>query len=134
MARDGEHRECPIVPANIVRLRYGEDEDDVLVVSPTHDTIQMFPNPDYTYLRYFNPEQGELVAVWLGQEVLADLVDEGIPLCIRDCITEQEVELYERHLGKIAANFIDVEEVPEPHLSDAEISYFLEEWGGDVAT
>lgn len=134
--RDGEHRECPIVPANIIRLRYGEDDEDELVVSPTHDTVQMFPDPKYTYLRYFNPQAGELVAVWLQQEVLADLVDAGIPLCIRSEITEQEHELYEQHMGKIAlagvSNCIEVEEhmdeVNAANLTDAEIDFYLDEW------
>lgn len=136
---DGEKKDCPVVEANIIRLRYGEEDDEELVVSPTHDTIQIFPEPKYNYLRYFNPSEGVLVAVWLGHEVLADLVDGGIPSCMRKDITEQEVELYEHHLGKIAivgvSNCIEVEEamdeVNAENLTDAEIYFFLDEWGAN---
>ena len=127
--RDGEHRECPIVPNEIIRLRYGEGEDDMLRVAPTHDTIQMFPDPQYNYLRYYDAEQEQMIAVFLAHEILADLVDGGIPLCIRGSITEAEVEIYETHVGKMVASCIEIEEVQEPQLTltDAEIEYFWKE-------
>lgn len=131
MARDGEHIECPIVPVETIKLRYGEDEDDVLHVAPTHDTIQMFPDPKYNYLRYYDAPDRQVIAVFLAQEILADLVDGGIPLCIRSNITEAEVEVYQNHVAKIAtAGCVEVEEVPEVVLTDAEVEWFWKEVEG----
>ena len=133
--RDGERRECPIVPTEAINLRYGEGEEDYLAVSATHDSIQMFPDPRYTYLRYWNHITNEMQACFLAEEVMADLADGGIPVTIRDSITELEHNLYENHVGRIlAAQVVEVEEVPET-LTDAEIDYYLNhEWGnGDAA-
>lgn len=128
MARDGEHKECPIIPNNVIRLTYGEGPDDVLHVAPTHDTVQMFPEPKYNYLRYYDVDTTNIIAVFLGQNVLAELVEGGIPLCIRDSITEGEVEVYEHHVGKIAAaGMAMIEPVEEPQLTQAEIDWFWKE-------
>lgn len=106
MARDGEHKPCPIVPSDVIRLRYGEDDDDVLHVAATHDSVQMFPDPRYNYLRYYDVDDRNIIAVFLAQNVLAELVEGGIPLCIRNSITEGEVEVYEHHLGRIATTAV----------------------------
>lgn len=128
--RDGERRECPIVPTTAINLRYGESENDYLAVSATHDSIQMFPDPRYTYLRYWNHLTNEMQACFLSEDVMADLADGGIPVTIRESITELEHNLYENHIGKIlAAQVVEVEEVPEYHLEDSEINFFMEEWG-----
>lgn len=125
--RDGEHRDCPIVPNDVVRLRYGEGEDDNIVVAPSHDAIQMFPDPRYTHLRYWDHTDGQMKAVWLNDQVMADLADAGIPITIRESITDTEHELYERYVGQIAlATAIEVDPVANEvaHL-DAEIDYYF---------
>lgn len=125
-----ERKECPIVPTEAINLRYGEGEEDYLAVSATHDSIQMFPDPRYTYLRYWNHLTNEMQACFLSEDVMADLADGGIPVTIRESITELEHNLYENHIGKIlAAQVVEVEEVPEYHLEDSEINFFMEEWG-----
>lgn len=132
--RDGERRECPVVSNESIKLRYGEGEDDMLFVAATHDSVQMFPDPKYNYLRYFDAPERQIIAVFLAQEVLADLVENGIPLCMRSDITELEVEVYESHIGKLAVaasgmmNCIEVEEAVDATLTDAEIAYFMGEW------
>lgn len=146
MARDGEHKECPVVPNNIIRLRYGEGEDEALHVAATHDSVQMFPDPRYNYLRYYDTDTKNIIAVFLGQNVLADLVENGIPLSIRESITEGEVETYEHHIGKVAAagmamiapvdeplalgpgDPIDAEVQKAHEHFDAELSWFMGEW------
>lgn len=146
--KDGDHKECPIIPNNAIRLNYGEDEDDNLMVAASHDSIQMFPDPRYTHLRYWDHRDQSLKAVWLAQEVLADLMDAGIPITIRESITESEYECFEHYLGQIStaaiAEIIDIDEAPlelmpgdpieaevqkaHEHL-EAELNYFLKEWG-----
>lgn len=122
MPRDGEHKDCPVVPNDVIRLRYGETDDDVLHVAATHDSVQMFPDPRYNYLRYYDVDDRNIIAVFLAQNVLAELVEGGIPLCIRNSITEGEVEVYEHHIGKLATaaagmmNCIDLEEATDAPL------------------
>lgn len=154
--RDGEHKgkKVEVVPNSAIRLNYGEGEDDCLMVSASHDLIVRFVEPQYNYLRYFDPHNMNIIAVFLGHEVLADLMDAGIPATnIREQMLEGEMEAYEHHLGKLAmaAAQTVLDEAPEQlalppgdqieaevqsltaHL-DAEADYYLKEWGGDDAT
>lgn len=109
--KDGDHRKCPIVPNDVVRLRYGEEEDEYLSVSPAHDTIQMFAEPEYNYLRYYNEDNKNILVIFLADTILADLVD------------EKEYELYQTHIGRVAMVGIEKEE----QLTDAEIEWFWKE-------
>lgn len=108
---DGERKECPIEPDKIVRINIGGDE---LIVAPSHDSIQLFPDSRYSYLRYFDTPEGEIRMVWLPQHVLADLFDMGIPHTIRESITESEYEGYQTYISRLAMREVEVEEVPEP--------------------
>ena len=128
---DGDRRECPIVPNFTIRLRFGEAEDEVLYVAPSHDNIQVFPDSRYNYLRYYDDQTREAKAIFLAHNVLADLVDGGIPVCKRESITEGEVEIYEHHLGKLAIRAandpIEAEvQAATAHL-DEELKYYLGE-------
>lgn len=117
--RDGEHKgkKVEVVPNSSITYRVGPDEDDMLYISPSHDSVQRFVEPKYNYLRYYSPQTMQIVAVFLGHEVLADLMDEGIPASeIRDKISEGEMEAYEHWCGRMAVaattmmNCIEVEE------------------------
>jgi hypothetical protein len=131
---DGKRRECPIVPDQAITFSFGEEDEQSFMVAASHDSIQMFPDPKYTHLRYFDAQAESMRVVWLPENVLADLADMGIPVTIRESITQSEYECYERYLGQVsAAQVIEVEEVPET-LTDAEIQFYLDEWGnGDAA-
>lgn len=113
---DGErrNRKVEVVPNSAIRLNYGEGEDDHLMISASHDLIVRFVEAQYNYLRYYDPGTMQIIAVFLGHDVLADLMDEGIPVTkIREKITEGEMEAYEHHLGKLAIaaqGMIEVEE------------------------
>lgn len=105
MARDGEHKDkkVEVIPNEAIRLNYGEGEDDHLTVTASHDIIVRFVEPKYNYLRYFDPNQMNIIAVFLGHEVLANLMDAGIPVTnIRERMLEGEMEAYEHHIAKIA--------------------------------
>jgi len=142
---DGERKECPIEPDNAVRYFYGEDEDDYLLIAPSHDSINIFPDSKYNHLRYYDADEGQMRTVWLPAHVLADLHDMGIPHTKRDSITECEYEAYQSYLGRLAGNVVEVEEVEQLALPpgdpidaevqratqnlDAEINYYLGEEG-----
>lgn len=129
--RDGQPRETPIVPDHQIRIRYGEDEDDVLLIAASHDAIQMFPTAEYSHLRYWDPEDSKVKVVWLPQDVLADLADAGIPVTPRETITEAEFEAYNVYCAQVGGLAVAATEASEPeeyHLSDAEIDYFIGEW------
>lgn len=138
---DGERKECPIEPDKIVKVNIGGME---LIVAPSHDSIQLFPDSRFSYLRYFDTPEGEIRMVWLPQDVLADLYDMGIPHTIRESITESEYEGYQTYLSRLSLR--DVEVVEEPlalppgdpidaevqratQNLDAEINYYLGEEG-----
>lgn len=124
---DGKKRECPIVPDQAITFSFGEEDEQSFMVAASHDSIQMFPDPKYTHLRYFDAQAESMRVVWLPENVLADLADMGIPVTIRESITQSEYECYERYLGQVsAAQVIEVEEVPET-LTDAEIEWFWKE-------
>lgn len=140
---DGERKECPIEADKIVKLNIGAEE---LIIAPSHDSIQLFPDSRYSYLRYFDTPEGEIRMVWLPQDVLADLFDMGIPHTIRESITESEYEGYQTYLSRLAMREVEVEEVPEPlaleagdpidaevqkatQSLDAELDYYLGEPG-----
>lgn len=146
MARDGEHKDkkVEVIPNEAVRLRYGEDEDDFLTVTASHDVIVRFVEPQYNYLRYFDPNDMTIIAVFLGHEVLANLMDAGIPATnIREKMLEGEMEAYEHHLAKIAMSEVEMEPVPElspsevmeaelqraqSELESGGLEWYLEEW------
>lgn len=107
---DGERKECPIVPDKIVRLNIAGTE---LIIAPSHDSIQLFPDSRYSYLRYFDTPEGQIRMVWLPQDVLADLYDMGIPHTIRESITESEYEGYQTYLSRLSLRDVEVEEVEE---------------------
>lgn len=139
---DGERKECPIVPDKIVKLNIAGTE---LIIAPSHDSIQLFPDSRLSYLRYFDTSEGQIRMVWLPQDVLADLFDMGIPHTIRESITESEYEGYQTYLGRLSLRDMEVEEVEPLALPpgdpidaevqratqnlDAEINYYLGEEG-----
>lgn len=111
---DGERKECPIVPDNAVRYFYGEDEDDYLLIAPSHDSINIFPDSKYNHLRYYDGDEEQMRCVFLPAHVLADLHDMGIPHTRRDSITQCEYIAYQEYLGRLAGHTVAVEEVEEP--------------------
>lgn len=122
---DGEHRDCPIVPDETIRLNLSNN--DYLLIAAHADSIQMFPDPDLTHLRYYDNDDKQLKAIWLPEDILAELLDRGIPLTMRESITESEMEAYAQYMGKIAlASQIAVDPVEQEiaHL-DAEIDYYF---------
>jgi hypothetical protein len=139
---DGERKECPIEPDKIVKLNIAGTE---LIIAPSHDSIQLFPDSRYSYLRYYDTPEGQIRMVWLPQDVLADLFDMGIPHTVRESITESEYEGYQTYLSRLSMRDVEVEEVEEPlalpagdpidaevqkaheHLDD-EIAYYFKEW------
>ena len=142
---DGERKECPIIPDMAIHVKYGDDEDNYLLVAPSHDTIQLFPDSRYNHLKYFDPAEGGLRPIWLPAHVLADLHDMGIPHTRRESITECEYEAYQTYMGRLAGHVVEVEEVGQLALPagdpidaevqkasqnlDAEIEFYLgHEW------
>ena len=142
---DGERKECPIEPDKAIRYLYGEGEDDFLLIAPSHDSIQMFPDSRYNHVRYFDATEGQMRMIWLPHEVLADLYDMGIPHTKRESITESEYEGYVTYLGRVSASTeLELEVVPELTAGDpidAEVQqhmqkfdqeaefYLYHEWG-----
>jgi len=130
MSRDGEHRECPEIEDFTVRIKLSDDIE--LLVAPSHDSIVMFPDPQYTYLRYFDHEDNVLRAIWLPEEVYAQLAEMGIPITMRESITLGEKECHAQYLGQIAtAGVAMLSEVMEdgPELTEAEVEWFWKEFG-----
>lgn len=125
---------CPIVPNEAIRFNFGESEEESFIVAASHDSVQMFSDPRYTHLRYFDGQEGELRILWLPEEVIAQLVEMGIPVTIRESITETEHECYQTYLGKVStAQIVEIDpiesEVERAHQHfDAELDYFLKEW------
>lgn len=102
--RDGERRECPIVENKCIELSFGLGH---VLVSASCDSIQMFPEPAYTHLRLF--DNGFMKALFLDEEIMADLADMGIPVTIRDSITESEHEGYMNFMQQKARAELDDE-------------------------
>lgn len=123
---DGEHRECPIVPDQAIRLNYGTEEE-YLLVAPSHDVIVMFPDPKYNHLRYWSPEERRIKAIWLNDEMLADLNDAGIPVVIRNSISECEYSAYKEYLAHIALESVEVDYVEIPDEYDRVMPQYIEE-------
>lgn len=123
---------CPIVPNEAIRFSFGEEQD--FIVAASHDSVQMFPDPKYTHLRYFDGQEGELRILWLPEEVIEQLVEMGIPVTIRESITEAEHGCYEKYLGQVSmAEIVEIDpieqEMERTHQHfDAELDYFLKEW------
>lgn len=134
---DGEHRECPIVPNNVIRVRFGENDEDCLLIAPSHDSIQIFPDSKYNHLRYYDSDEQALRAVWLASHVLADLHDMGIPHTSRESVTESEHEAYMQYLSQIAIETtgVEVDPVEEAMANlDEEWKYLQGEegWNGAI--
>lgn len=104
---DGEHLPCPIVENKACRVNLSDDE--FLLVTASHDSIQMFANPDYTHLRYYDPNDGTLKTYFLSDYILAELCDFGIPITSRESITDDEVACYAEFAGRVAMLGIDAE-------------------------
>lgn len=132
---------CPIEPDKAIRYVFGPDEDDYLLIAPSHDSIVMFPDPKYNHLRYFDAEEEAMRMVWLPAEALADLYDAGIPHTKRNSISQCEYEGYQSFLGAAALQGVEIEplaleagdpidaEVQKAHEHiDAELDYYLKEW------
>jgi len=117
--------ECPIVPSGLIKLTYGDEKDDYLLISASHDSVQMFSDETYNHLRYYDGSTGELKAIWLGGAALTGLIQSGIPITIRESITEGEYECYQTYLSRVSMACVEIEEV---QLSDAEIDFYLGEW------
>lgn len=136
---DGERKECPIEPDKAIRFRYGDDEDDYLLIAPSHDSIVVFPDSKYNHVRYYDADEGQMRMVWLPAEVLADLFDSGIPHTKRESISQCEYEGYLASIGRAALSGVEqlalppgdpIEaEVQKAHDHfDAELDYYLKEW------
>lgn len=125
------NEDCPIVPSEAIRFSFGDEQE--FLVAASHDSIQVFPDPKYTHLRYFDSQEGELRILWLPEEVLTQLIEMGIPVTVRESITEVEHSCYERYLGQVSmAAIVEVDpieaEMERVHEHfDAELDYFLKE-------
>lgn len=86
---------CEVVPDVAIRLHTGGG--DYVLVSPNMDSIQMFPLEEYNHLRLFDPDDKLMKCVFLAGEILADLMDAGIPTTPRRTITESEHEAWIRY-------------------------------------
>lgn len=104
---DGEHYPCPIVENKAARVSLADDE--YLVITASHDSIQMFPDPRFTHLRYYDGDDNLMKAMFLPEEVMADLADFGIPVTIRESITEEEHQTWIEWMGRCAMIGIDAE-------------------------
>lgn len=104
---DGEHYPCPVVENKAARVNLADN--DYLLVTASHDSVQMFPDPRFTHLRYYDGDDNTLKALWLPEEVLADLMDFGIPVTIRESITEDEFNCWTEWMGRCAMIGFDTE-------------------------
>lgn len=86
---DGQRRECPIVETTCIQLN---TTGGLVLVSASVDSIQMFPDERYNYLRVIHEDT--VRAMFLGGVILAELVDNGIPITTRDSITTTEFEAW----------------------------------------
>lgn len=82
----------PIVENEAIRLPYGDD--DYILVAASCDSIQMFPDEQYNYLRVYDEREREMKAMFLSRAVLASLFDMGIPATKRQSITQSEHDLW----------------------------------------
>lgn len=128
--KDGEHRECPIVETVGFRLQI--DEEDFLIVSASHDTVEVFPDSRFNHLRYYDANDRRMKLVWLAKDILAELVDRGIPTSRRESITEEEVDCYHTFLAQTAlqgvGEDIDIQVAKETEHLAEELDYYLDEW------
>lgn len=115
----------PITPDDVIRLNYGEGEDEHLLIAGSHETIQIFKFLPFCHMRYFDPEDGELRAIFLPIDTLRELNEMGVPHCYRESITRTEYDCYLTHIGQVAITDVEIEEV---ELTDAEIDWYLGEW------
>lgn len=104
---DGSRNSCEIVPdqAMVINLVDGGS----LHVAASCDSIQMFPDPRYTYLRYWDVAEGKLTALFLNDDILAELVDFGIPITTRPNISQEEFEVWTIMMGRTAMAGFDAE-------------------------
>lgn len=139
-----DHEKCPIEPDTAIRYVFGPDEDDYLLIAPSHDSIVVFPDSRYNHVRYYDAEEGQMRMVWLPPEVLADLFDSGIPHTKRDSISECEYDGYLASIGRLAMDGVEIVEVEQLALPvgdpieaemqkahehfDTELDYYLREW------
>lgn len=133
--RDRERRETPIVPNEIIPVQW--EDGTVGQYGGWVDSIHMFSESRLTHVKFWT-EDGRLSFQFLEQDILAQLAERGLPVVPRTHIYEREVEAHKEHcwamaeaLGQIPVrsmtNCVELEEHVD-ELSDAEISYFLEEW------
>lgn len=76
-----------------------------LLISEAHDSIQRFEDSSFDYLRYWDAENGQLTAIWLGAAALSELMAAGIPETMRSQFTDAEEEYYLLYQSKM----LDVE-------------------------
>lgn len=101
---DGQRKPCPIVENTCLKLGFGTGE---VLVSASCDSIQMFPDPQYTYLRIF--DNGVMRALFLDADVMAEISDFGIPTTLRESITQTEHESWVQYMGQLALEGLDQE-------------------------
>lgn len=125
------------MPTEAVRVNLDpDDEDNYLIVCATHDSVMLFPDPEFDYLRYYDSQDKEQKAYWLPKDILYALLKHGIPPTERESITEDEYQCYLRTVGKLAIEDVEVievdvieAEVQKAHQTiDAELDYYLKEW------
>lgn len=102
----GDKNQCPIVENQCLQLRFGTGE---VLVSASCDTIQMFPDPQYTHLRLYDQIRGSLRMIFLDDDIMSELVGFGIPVTIRESITQAEHESWMNYMGQIAVASMDIE-------------------------
>src|SRR5690606_16770318 len=95
---DGQRRECPIIPNEVVPVQFG---DEVLQYGGWVDSVHMFPEARLSHAKYY-AETGVLSFQFLEADILAALVERGIPLVIRESIFEREVEAHKNYCWDVA--------------------------------
>lgn len=86
-----EPQPCPISPNEAILIQYPDAE---LRVCAATDCVVLFPDPNYNHLRYWDPHNRALRYLFLGQSVLTELIQNGIPPLERDTVFEMEFEAY----------------------------------------
>lgn len=150
---DGQHRETPIIPNEIVPVEF--EDGTYLNYGGWVDSIHMFAESRLSHVKYWD-ENGCVSFQFLSDELLAGLAERGIPVVMRDSIFEREVQAHKDHCWNLAEALgmvvledeIDYTQLPPPvplelmpgdpieaevqkaheHI-DAEADYYLKEWG-----
>jgi hypothetical protein len=98
---------CPIVPDQAVKMIVGGRE---IILTANMDSIQMFQGrSEANYLRYYDVESKLMKCLHLSENILATLMDYGIPPQKRTTITESEYGLFVDYVASQETSGLDDE-------------------------